>query len=130
MQYTSKKPFHSVLIIKPSGLCYRLQEDHQFKEIRYAQVTKVKVKKDPSANFFRIYFVLFVSQSIMHYYEHGLNLFLAANLILIACMVAYQILGKQIFTFAIEKGPLTAEVFSTHQLAEAKKIKKEIESHL
>lgn len=46
MQYTANKPYNSVLIIQPSGLRYRLQEDHVFKEIRYTQVTGVKIKKD------------------------------------------------------------------------------------
>ena len=46
MQYTSNKPYNSILIIQPSGLRYRLQEDHIFKEIRYTQVTGVKIKKD------------------------------------------------------------------------------------
>lgn len=46
MQYTANKPYNSVLIIQPSGLRYRLQEDHVFKEIRYTQVTGVRIKKD------------------------------------------------------------------------------------
>ena len=46
MQYTVNKPYNSVLIIQPTLLRYRLKEDHIFKEIRYAQVTGVKVKKD------------------------------------------------------------------------------------
>ena len=35
-----------MLIIQPSCLSYCLQEDHVFKEIHYAQVTEVKIKKD------------------------------------------------------------------------------------
>ena len=46
MQYTVNKPYNSVLIIQPSGLRYRLQEDHVFKETRNTQVTGVKIKKD------------------------------------------------------------------------------------
>ena len=38
MQYTANKTYNSVLIIYPSGLRYRFQEDHVFKEIRFAQV--------------------------------------------------------------------------------------------
>lgn len=45
MQYTANKPYNSVLIIQPSGLRYRLQEDHIFKEIRYAQVTGLSLRK-------------------------------------------------------------------------------------
>lgn len=46
MQYTAKKPFNSILIIQPTGLRYRLQEAHVFKEIRYAQVRGVQIKRD------------------------------------------------------------------------------------
>ena len=52
MQYTAKKPFNSVLIVRPDGMRYRFQEDHVFKDIRYAQVTKVKVKSDLYRKYF------------------------------------------------------------------------------
>ena len=103
MQYTSKKTFPSVLIIKPSGLRYRLQEDHHFKEIRYAQATKVKVKKDPYVISFWIYLPFLFFSQLGQYHDRGFDLFQVTNLILIACIVSYLILGQQIFTVAIEK---------------------------
>ena len=45
MQYTAKTPHDSVLILQADGLRYRYQEDHVFKDIRYGQITEVKIKK-------------------------------------------------------------------------------------
>lgn len=59
MQYTAKKPFNSVVILKEGEFRYRFQEDHIFKDIRYNQVTKVKVHTD----LFRWYFVYLFSLS-------------------------------------------------------------------
>lgn len=39
-------------------------------------------------------------------------------------------LYKQVYTLSIDKGPLTADIYMTEKLAEGRKIKKEIESHL
>ena len=37
--------------------------------------------------------------------------------------------SKKVYTVQIKKGPLTAEVYATHQLKEAKMIQQAIESH-
>ena len=52
MQYTAKTPHDSVLILQADGLRYRYQEDHVFKDIRYGQITEVKIKR----NLFQFYF--------------------------------------------------------------------------
>ena len=57
MQYTAKKPFNSVVILKEGELRYRFQKDHIFKDIRYNQITKVKVHSD----LFRQYFAYFLA---------------------------------------------------------------------
>ncbi len=131
MQYTANKPYNSVLIIQPSGLRYRLQEDHIFKEIRYAQVTGVKLKKDH----FRFYFVYIIAPlMIIGYFfiiqEQGLNLINGLNLIFWCCVLGLHFFYKQVYTLSIDKGPLTADIYMTEKLAEGRKIKKEIESHL
>ena len=131
MQYTAKKPFNSVLIIQPTGLRYRLQEDHVFKEIRYAQVTGVKLKKDH----FRFYFGYIIAPLMITGYffiiqEQGVNFINGLNLILWCCVLGLHFFFKQGYTISIDKGPLTAEVYMTEKLVEARKIKKEIESHL
>ena len=46
MQYTANKPHNAVLIIQDSGIRYRLNEDHIFKDIRFAQITVIKLKAD------------------------------------------------------------------------------------
>ena len=57
MQYTAKTPHDSVLILQADGLRYRYQEDHVFKDIRYGQITEVKIKR----NLFQFYFGLFLT---------------------------------------------------------------------
>lgn len=131
MQYTAKKPFNSVLIIQPTGLRYRLQEDHVFKEIRYAQVTGVKLKKDH----FRFYFGYIIAPLMItgHFFiiqEQGLNYINGINLIFCGAVLGLHFFFKQVYTISIDKGPLTAEVYMTEKLVEGRKIKKEIESHL
>lgn len=131
MQYTAKKPYTSVLLIKPDGLRCRLQEDHLFKDIRYAQVTKVKVKKD----YFRLYFRFLLSPfmimgQIFIIRDEGLNVIYGINLLFWCCFLGFYFLVKPTYIITIDKGPLTAEVFSTHKLKEAKQIKKDIEAHL
>ncbi len=54
MQYTANKPHNAVLIIQGSGIRYRLNEDHIFKDIRFAQITAIKLKAD--SNFFPRFF--------------------------------------------------------------------------
>ena len=54
MQYTANKPHNAVLIIQDSGIRYRLNEDHIFKDIRFAQITAIKLKAD--SNFFLYFF--------------------------------------------------------------------------
>lgn len=112
MQYTANKPYNSVLIIQPSGLRYRLQEDHIFKEIRYAQVTGVKLKKDH----FRFYFVYIIAPLIIIGYffiiqEQGLNLINGLNLIFWCCVLGLHFFYKQVYTLSIDKGPLTADIY-------------------
>lgn len=131
MQYTANKPYNSVLIIHPYGLRYRLQEDHIFKEIRYVQVTGVKLKKDH----FRFYFGYILAPLMItgHFFiiqEQGLNFFNGLNLIFWCAVLGLHFFYKQAYTVAIVKGPITAEVYITKKLKEAYKIKKEIESHL
>ena len=131
MQYTANKPYNSVLIIHPSGLRYRLQEDHIFKEIRFAQVTGVKLKKDHIRFYFG--YILAPLMIIGHLFiiqEQGLNFINGLNLIFWCAVLGLNFFYKQAYTVAILKGPLTAEVYMTEKLVEARKIKKEIESHL
>ena len=67
-------PHNSVLILQPECLRYRFQEDHVFKDIRYSQITGVKVKR----NLIKYYFVfllgpfMLLSQFYMMYSE-GFN---------------------------------------------------------
>ena len=93
MQYTAKKPYTSVLLIKPDGLRCRLQEDHLFKDIRYAQVTKVKVKKD----YFRLYFRFLLSPfmimgQIFIIRDEGLNVIYGINLLFWCCFLGFYFL--------------------------------------
>ena len=131
MQYTANKPYNSVLIIQPSGLRYRLQEDHIFKEIRYTQLTGIKIKKD----YARLYFGYFLAPLIIFgqffiIQEQGLNWVNGLNLLVWFVFFGMHFLFKLTFTIAVQKGPLTAEVFMTHNYKMVKQIKKEIESHL
>ena len=131
MQYTANKPYNSVLIIQPSGMRYRFQDDHVFKEIRYAQVTGVKLKKD----IFRLYigYLLAPISLIGQFFiilEQGLNFINGLNLIFWCTVLGLHFFYKQAYTVTILKGPLAAEVYRTEKLKQALKIKKEIESHL
>lgn len=131
MQYTSKKPYHSSLIVRPDGLSYRFQLDHVFKEIRYAQITRVNVKKD----YFRRYFGFFLSPLMIMgqffiIHDEGLNVINGINLLWWCCVLGFLFFYKQVYIISIDKGPLTAEIYMEEKLVEAPKIKKEIESHL
>ena len=131
MQYTANKPYNSVLIIQPSGLRYRLQEDHVFKEIRYTQVTGVKIKKD----FFlllmgyiiaplQLLFFIYLS------YDQGLSWPIGIELIFWGGYLCSYFFIPINFTVVIKRGSLASDVFMTPRLSQAKAIKKEIESHL
>lgn len=131
MQYTANKPYNSVLIIQPSGLRYRLHDDHVFKEIRYAQVTGVKIKKD----LFRLYFIylllpLALIGQLFLIQEEGLSFINGLNFFFWCIALGLYFFNKQAYTLTILKGSLAAEVYLTYELKEARKIKKEIESRL
>ena len=89
-----KKPFNSVLIIRPDGLRYRFQEDHFFKDIRYAQVTNVKVKSD----LYRKYFFnllapfMIISQLAIGYLEgfHWSNISNALVWVVLFCFYLFM----------------------------------------
>lgn len=130
MQYTTNKPFDSVLIVQASGLRYRLQSDHLFKDIPYPQITKVKIIKDKS----RILIAAYIPFIILSQWENIIsgewNWLTVTFLILILIETIWFFCSQSVYTLAIEKGPLTAEVFMTHQLAEVEAIKKDIEGFL
>ena len=130
MQYTAKLPHNSVLILQPEGLRYRFQEDHVFKDIRYSQITGVKVKR----NLIKYYFVfllgpfMLLSQFYMMYSE-GFNEINIFNAIVWFILMLMNALMKNIHLVNVKKGPLTAEVYGTHDAKEAKAIKRAIEIH-
>ena len=130
MQYTAKKPFNSVLIIRPDGMRYRFQEDHLFKDIRYAQVTKVKVKSDLYRKYllFLLAPFMIISQLALGYTE-GFNWSNISNALVWLAMFGVYLSMKKVYFVHVIKGPLTAEVFAPHQRKEAYAIKKAIESH-
>ena len=112
MQYTAKTPHNSILILQPEGLRYRFQEDHVFKDIRYSQITGVKVKR----NLFKYYFAfllapfMLLSQFYIMYSE-GFNEVNIFNVIIWFILMLSNALTKNIHVVNIEKGPLTAEVY-------------------
>ena len=130
MQYTANKPADAVLIIQPDGLRYRLKADHLFKNIRYAQITKVKIIKDKLRLFLAIYIPLLVLGQWENIRSFNWDWFTITYFILILLYSVYFFFTKPVYTLAIEKGPLTAEVFMTHNHKIVRQIKKEIESHL
>lgn len=110
---------------------YRLQEDHVFNEIRYTQVTGVKIKKD----YARLYFGYFLAPLMIFgqffiIQEQGLNWINGLNLLVWFVLGGLYLFAKPTFIIAVHKYPLTAEVFMTHNCKMVKQIKKEIESHL
>lgn len=131
MQYTTNKPYDSVLILQSSGLRYRLQSDHLFKDIRYPQITGVKIKKDYHRLYFGFFLVpLMILGQFFTIQEQGLNWINGANLLFWIVFGGMYLFLKPTFTIAVQKGPLTAEVFMTHNYTLVKQIKKEIETYL
>lgn len=131
MQYTANKPHNGVLIINAAGLKYRLQEDHVFKEIRYAQVREVKIKYDfflfmIGRVFAPLQLLFFIFLSIFHAltWPIGIELIFWFGYLFVAFFIPLK------YTVVVHKGPIVAEVFITEKKREAQRIKKEIESHL
>lgn len=131
MQYTANKPADAVLIVLPDGLRYRLQADHLFKDIRYPQITGVKIKKDRYRYYFSYFLVpLMILGQFFTIQEQGLNWINGLNLLVWVVLGGVYLFTKPTFTVAVQKGPLTAEVFMTHDHKMVKQIKKEIETYL
>ena len=85
MQYTAKPPHNSVLILQPEGLRYRFQEDHVFKDIRYSQITGVKVKKNLFIHYINLFIPPFVFITQLYsIFTDGLNWSNGLNAILMA----------------------------------------------
>ena len=130
MQYTANKPHNAVLIIQDSGIRYRLKEDHIFKDIRFAQITAIKLKAD--SNLFPRFFldiIGIVSNSAIIYFV-GYSTIVLLNLVFWIFLGVTNLWQKQNYTVEVHKGPLVAEVFISNNKNEALQIKKEIESHL
>ena len=130
MQYTANKPHNAVLIIQDSGIRYRLNEDHIFKDIRFAQITAIKLKAD--SNFFPLFFfdiIGILSNSAVMYFV-GYSTIAMLNLVFWIFLGVSNLMQKRNYTVEVHKGPLVAEVFISNNKNEALQIKKEIESHL
>jgi len=130
MQYTANKPHNAVLIIQDSGIRYRLKEDHIFKDIRFAQITVIKLKAD--SNLFPRFFldiIGIVSNSAIIYFV-GYSTIVLLNLVFWIFLGVTNLWQKRNYTVEVHKGPLVAEVFISNNKNEALQIKKEIESHL
>ena len=130
MQYTPNKPHNAVLIIQDSGIRYRLKEDHIFKDIRFAQITVIKLKAD--SNLFPRFFldiIGIVSNSAIIYFV-GYSTIVLLNLVFWIFLGVTNLWQKRNYTVEVHKGPLVAEVFISNNKNEALQIKKEIESHL
>ena len=128
MQYTAKKPFNSVLILHPDGLRYRFQEDHVFKDIRFAQVMNVKVKADLYRNFIVLLAPFLVIANLHLMYVEGFHWTNISNALVWVVLFCFYLGMKKVYCIHIIKGPLTAEVFATHSRKEAYAIKAAIES--
>ena len=128
MQYTAKKPFNSVLILHPDGLRYRFQEDHMFKDIRFAQVTNVKVKSDLYRNFIVFLAPFLVIGNLHLVYVEGFHWTNISNVLVWVVLLCFYLGMKKVYLIHIIKGPLTAEVFATQSRKEAYAIKAAIES--
>ena len=130
MQYTANKPHNAVLIIQDSGIRYRLKEDHIFKDIRFAQITAIKLKAD--SNLFPRFFldiIGIVSNSAIIYFV-GYSTIVLLNLVFWIFLGVTNLWQKRNYTVEVHKGPLVAKVFISNNKNEALQIKKEIESHL
>ena len=130
MQYTANKPYTAVLLLKDEGIRYRFQEDHLFKDIRYAKITAVKLKAD--VHFFSkfVIFPICILSNLAILYLDGYSLIALVNLLLWGVWGGIGLLQKQSYMVEVHKGPLVAEVFITKNKKEALQIKKEIESRL
>lgn len=128
MQYTAKKPFNSVLILHPDGLRYRFQEDHVFKDIRFAQVMNVKVKADLYRNFIVLLAPFLVIANLHLMYVEGFHWTNISNALVWVVLFCFYLGMKKVYFVHIIKGPLTAEIFATHSRKEAYAIKAAIES--
>ena len=131
MQYTAKKPYNSVLIVREEGLRYRLQEDHLFKDIRYNQITGITIKRDLFLFFcayvlaplqWLFYIVLFIDSGFDLLY--GIQLVFWTDFLLSFVKIPFN------SSLVINKGSLAIEVVKIAKLRQLKQIKKEIESHL
>lgn len=130
MQYTANKPHNAVLIIQDSGIRYRLKEDHIFKDIRFAQITVIKLKAD--SNLFPRFFLDIIgilSNSAIIYFV-GYSTIVLLNLVFWIFLGVTNLWQKRNYTVEVHKGPLVAKVFISNNKNEALQIKKEIESHL
>ena len=129
MQYTANKPHNAVLIIQDSGIRYRLKEDHIFKDIRFAQITAIKLKADSSFLRFFLDIIGILSNSAVMYFV-GYSTIILLNLVFWIFLGVTNLWQKRNYTVEVHKGPLVAEVFISNNKNEALQIKKEIESHL
>ena len=130
MQYTANKPFTAVLLLKGDGIRYRLQEDHFFKDIRYAQITAVKLKAEVSFFYKMTILPVSILSNLAILYLDGYSLIALVNILLWGVWGGIGFLQKRSYMVEVHKGPLVAEVFITKNKKEAKQIKKEIESRL
>jgi len=130
MQYTANKPFNSVLIIHQDGIRYRLKEDHLFKNIRYAQITTIKLKADLIFFYRLILIPLGILSHSMILYLEGYSIIVLLNLIFWLVWGGRSLFQKRDYKLEINKGPLISEVFITKHKKEAQQIRKEIESRL
>ena len=111
MQYTAKKPFNSVVILKEGELRYRFQEDHIFKDIRYNQITKVKVHTDLFRRYFTFLLPLFMIISLLVVgFTEGFDWIIILNELVWLLLMGVYLRSKKVYTVQIKKGPLTAEV--------------------
>jgi len=130
MQYTAKKPFNSVVILKEGEFRYRFQEDHVFKDIRYNQITKVKVHTDLFRRYFAYLLAPFMVISQLGVgFAVGFDWIVLLNVLVWLLLMVVYLRSKKVYTVQIIKGPLTADIYATHQLKEAKMIQHAIESH-
>lgn len=130
MQYTANKPHNAVLIIHDSGIRYRLKEDHIFKDIRFAQITAIKLKSD--LKLLHIFFLIPIGIlfNLALVYFEGYSIIVTLNLVLWIFLGVSKLRQKRNYTVEVHKGPLVAEVFISIHKKEALQIKKEMESHL
>ena len=59
----------------------------------------------------------------------GFDWIVLLNVLVWLLLMIVYLRSKKLYTVQIIKGPLTADIYATHQLKEAKMIQKAIESH-